>query len=112
MSKTFDDGIVRIYRKENTADPGDKPKVGLSHYADYYFGYNPNGVSLTRATMAQSVNHTISQIIQIDADREIDENCVAEIDGVKFTIVYTQTMLDEEGLWYTLLSLERYRSND
>ena len=36
---TFDDGILKVYRTVNKAEPGNKPVIGLEYKDSYYFGY-------------------------------------------------------------------------
>ena len=33
QDNSFQDGVVKLYRKENTAAPGDMPKEGLAYKA-------------------------------------------------------------------------------
>lgn len=110
---TFDDGIAKIYRESLSSSPGDMPKNELTTIGEFYFGYNEYGVSIARFTSAQSVGHTVSAVINIDVCRDLRELDIVIIDdGTKYRIYQVQHRKDDDGLWYTALSLERYNSDD
>ena len=113
MIKTlsFDSGIATFYRLENIAAKGDAPKKGLVEYGSFFFGYADYGVSIDRDTKAQSVGHRISELINIELNRDIDERFVCKIDGRTFQVYRAQHMKDDAGNLFTQVSLER-RSDD
>ncbi len=110
---TFDDGIARICREVMSSAPGDMPKNGLKEIGSFYYGYSEYGVSVSRYTAAQSVGHTVTAVINIDLCRELCERDVVFLDdGTKCRIYQVQHRKDDAGLWFTVLSLERYNSDD
>lgn len=42
---TFDDGILTVYRTENTAKPGKKPVPKLKVKGKHYFNYGELGIT-------------------------------------------------------------------
>lgn len=110
---TFDDGIARIYRETRVSKPGDMPKNELQELGEYYYGYSEYGVSMSRYTSAQSVGHTVSAVINIDVCRGLRELDVVVLDeDTKYRVYQVQHRKDPDGLWYTVVSLERYNSDD
>ena len=113
MIKTvsLDSGTCEFYKITNTSAKGDAPKKGLVLYKSFYFGYSDYGVSIDRDTKAQSVGHRISELINIELDREIDETYVCKIEGREYQVYRTQHMKDDAGNLYTQVSLERQRDD-
>lgn len=103
---TFDDGIVTIYRLENKAKKGDMPDMKLFYKSSYHFSFEELG--LTRYYTALSAKQLIESVIAIYLDRSILTNDIATMeDGTQFKIVMVQHPMDDDGLRYTRLSLER-----
>lgn len=106
---TFDDGIVKIYRKDNVSKKGDKPRYDLIYKNSYYFSYEKLG--LTRYYTALANNQIIESVISIYQDRSIriDDTVMFE-DDLLFKIVLVQHTVDEDGIKISILSLERFNN--
>lgn len=103
---TFDDGILKIYRTENIAKPGDMPKDELVLKSEHYFGFDVLGYN--RYYTALRAHQNISAVVNIPDYHDISSLDVAELeDGTRFHIRLVQSMKDENGLNITKLTLER-----
>lgn len=103
---TFDDGIVKIYVQQNMADKGDMPKLEEVLKGEYFFAYET--VGFQRYWTAAAHNKQIEAVIDIDLDRTISNNDIVEFeDGTKMNVIQTQHAKDEDGLWFTRLTLEQ-----
>jgi len=103
---TFDDGILKIYRTENTAEPGEMPKEGLTLLSEHFFGFDILGYS--RYYTALQANQSISAVVNIPEWHDIHVLDIAELeDGRRYRIRLAQPMKDENGLNITKLTLER-----
>lgn len=103
---TFDDGILKIYRTENIAKPGDMPKDELVLKSEHYFGFDVLGYN--RYYTALQAHQNISAVVNIPNHHDISSLDVAELeDGTRFYIRLVQPMKDENGLNITKLTLER-----
>lgn len=103
---TFDDGILKIYRKDNAAAPGDMPKEELVLKSEHYFGFDVLGYS--RYYTALQAQQNISAVVNIPDWHDISPLDVAELeDGQQYKIRLSQPMKDENGLNITKLTLER-----
>lgn len=103
---TFDDGILKIYRTENIAKPGDMPKDELVLKSEHYFGFDVLGYN--RYYTALQAHQNISAVVNIPDYHDISSLDVAELeDGTRFHIRLVQSMKDENGLNITKLTLER-----
>ena len=101
----FDDGILKIYSLENTAEKGDKPKEQLVYKSSFYFGYDELGI--TRYYTALTNNQRIECVVNIELDPNVRVLDVVEFeDGSLFRIQLLQRK-KEDGLIYLKLSLER-----
>lgn len=103
---TFDDGILTIYKTENTAAPGAKPNIELIEKDQFYFSFSTVGV--TRYYTALQANRQIDCVVNIPGwtDVSVLDICALE-DGKQFRIPMVQPTLDDQGLRITKLSLER-----
>lgn len=103
---TFDDGVVRIYNVENTAEPGNKPKEALVYKASFYFAYDELGIQ--RHYTALKANELIESVICTHQDRSVKIYDIAVMeDGDQFRIVMLQPTTDKDGIRINKLSLER-----
>ena len=105
---TFDDGIVGIYDISNIAEPGKKPRKGLTLVERFHFGYDTLG--LNRYYTALEANQQIEAVINIPGWNEIHSGrsiAIIEENQKQYTVQFAQPMLDEAGLRITKLSLER-----
>lgn len=103
---TFDDGILKIYRLENTAQKGDMPNEQLVYKSSFYFGFDNLGIS--RYYTALSHNQRIESVVNIEFDTDVRVLDIVEMeDGSYFKIQMLQREKDDDGLIYLKLSLER-----
>ena len=106
MTMTYDDGIVKIYSVVNTADAGDKPKEALEYKTSFYFSYDNLGV--TRYYEALRANQLIEAVINVQWDLSVKTTDVAVMeDGTQYRIAMSQPQVDDDGLRFMRLSLER-----
>ena len=103
---TFDDGILKIYRTENTAGPGRMPQETETLLSEHYFRYDVLGFS--RYYTALQANQSVSAVVNIPEWHDIAVLDIAELeDGRRYRIRLCQPMKDENGLDMTKLTLER-----
>lgn len=108
---TFDDGILKVYRTENTANPGDMPKEKLVLKSEHFFGYDVLGYN--RYYTALQMHQNISAVVNIPEWHDITPLDVAEMeDGQRYKIRLVQPMKDENGLDITKLTLEMVVAQD
>lgn len=102
---TFDDGIVTFYNVENGAAPGDLPVKILKNPTSFYFSEEAIGV--TRYYEAIKANQLIERVIAIYPG-DINTNQIAVFeDGDQYVIRMIQKEVDDFGLKFFKLSLER-----
>lgn len=105
---TFDDGMLSVWTSTNTAQAGDMPVQSLSLKGSYYFAYQT--VGFNRYYTAMGFNQQIDTMVAIDLDRSIHSDDIVVIEGdtsEPMRISQAQHVKDEDGLWYTRLSLTR-----
>lgn len=104
---TFDDGIVGIYEISNIAEPGKKPRKGLSLKERFFFGYDTLGFN--RYYTALQANQQIAAVINTPGWNDIHSGKDIAImeDGNQYTVQLAQKMLDDNNLRITKLTLER-----
>lgn len=105
---TFDDGILSIWTSSNTANAGDMPTQSLTLKGSYYYAYQT--VGFNRYYTAMGFGQQIDSMVAIDIDRSIHSDDIVVIDGdysAPYRISQAQHAKDEDGLWYTRLSLTR-----
>lgn len=94
---TFDDGILTVYRPQNTAGPGDKPVPGLTFRGRYYYGISSLGV--TRYYAAMQAGQDVSAVVAVPGWNDIVTNDVIVLDdGRKYRAEMVQPEMDEFGL--------------
>lgn len=94
---TFDDGILTVYRPQNTAGPGDKPVPGLTFRGRYYYGISSLGV--TRYYAAMQAGQDMSAVVAVPGWNDIVTNDVIVLDdGRKYRAEMVQPETDEFGL--------------
>lgn len=103
---TFDDGILTIKSRTNTAANSMMPSYSYTTKASYYFSFDYLGFSrYYEALKAQTqLEHLVNIADWIDVSTE--DICVLE-DGVNYRIAQVQKIWDRTGLKITKLSLER-----
>ena len=103
---TFDDGILTIYKVENTAQPGQMPVEGLTEKDRYYYGFDTLGIN--RYYTALQAQQQIEAVVNVPGWGDIAATDICALDnGDQFRIVMRQPTLDDNGLRITKLSLER-----
>ncbi len=103
---TFDDGILKVYSVQNTAEKGDKPKLEYSYLNSYYFAYSTVGI--TRYYTAKANNEMIENVVKIYQDRTIKVNDVIEIENNFYKVLLIQHTVDEDFIKISVISLSRY----
>lgn len=94
---TFDDGILTVYRPQNTAGPGDKPVPGLAFIGRHYYGISSLGV--TRYYAAMQAGQDVSAVVAVPGWNDIVTNDVIVLDdGRKYRAEMVQPETDEFGL--------------
>lgn len=81
MLERFNDGVCGIYRVDNIAEPGDKPKDGLVPKLPY-LRYQERVVGVKRFYAAAQANAKIDRVIRIARQRLVsNQDCVILSDG-------------------------------
>lgn len=94
---TFDDGILTVYRPQNTAGPGDQPQPGYIFKGRYYYGFASLGV--TRYYAAMQAGQDVSAVVAVPGWNDIVTNDVIVLDdGRKYRAEMVQPETDEFGL--------------
>lgn len=94
---TFDDGILSVYRPQNTAGPGDQPQPGYIFKGRYYYGFASLGV--TRYYAAMQAGQDVSAVVAVPEWNDIVTNDVIVLDdGRKYRAEMVQPETDEFGL--------------
>lgn len=103
---TLDDGILKIYRVKNIANPGDKPVNGMEFKSEHFFAFETVGIQ--RYYTALQAKSKITELVRIWEDRSItgEDICILE-DKKQYKCSFVQHMKDEEGLGITKITLER-----
>lgn len=103
---TFDDGVLKIYSVQNTAEKGDIPKFEYCYLNSYYFAYSTVGI--TRHYTAKANNELIENVVKIYQDRSIKIDDVIEIENNFYKVLLIQHTVDEDGIKISTISLSRY----
>ena len=101
---TFDDGILTVYRPQNTAGPGDKPVSGLTFRGGYYYSISSLGV--TRYYAARQAGQDVAAVVAVPGWSDIMTNDVIVLDdGRKYRAEMVQPETDAFGLRITRITL-------
>jgi len=101
---TFDDGILTVYRPQNTAGPGDKPQPGYIFKGRYYYSISSLGV--TRYYAAMQAGQDVSAVVAVPGWNDIVTNDVIVLDdGRKYGAEMVQPETDAFGLRITRITL-------
>ena len=101
---TFDDGILSVYRPQNTAGPGDKPQPGLTFRGRYYYSISSLGV--TRYYAAMQAGQDVSAIVTVPGWDDIITNDIVILDdGRQYWAEMVQPETDAFGLRITRITL-------
>ncbi|WP_305181340.1 hypothetical protein [Dubosiella newyorkensis] len=55
---------------------------------------------------AEHYDHHLDAVIDIDLDRGLHSGMICNIDETNYRVMHVQHRKDQEGLWFTRLSLE------
>ena len=89
QTQTFNDGVVKIYKVENTALPGDMPKEGL--ILQNSLRYHERTVGITRKYAALQSNKEVNFVIRCPEVRAVETNYIAVlIDEKQYRISWIQ----------------------
>lgn len=105
-----DAGVCRIYRVENTAEPGMKPVFNRLLKAEQLF--EERTVGITRYNTALQNNQRIDLVARIWRDKSIGTDDRCEIDGLDYHIRQVQHTKNEDGILVTDLALERMDADE
>ncbi|WP_085833845.1 hypothetical protein [Clostridium merdae] len=87
--QTHNDGTVRVYRVDNIALPGNKPKEGL--VLKHTLRYKERTVGLTRVRLALQTGAEVSYVLRVPRLREVSPQDVAvPNDGLQYRITRVQ----------------------
>lgn len=107
---TYDDGIVKFYNLENTAEKGDKPHNQLVFVTAEYFSEKTVGVQRFFTAMANKVR--IDKVIDVQKNTGIIPNQIAvDESGNQFEVIMVQLVKDENNLNQCRISLSRLEEN-
>lgn len=84
----FNDGSASLYRVDNIANPGDKPKEGLVLKVHLHFGEMSVGVQ--RYYQAMEAKVRIDRLIRTPMFRDVSTQDVCVIDGKQYRILQGQ----------------------
>ena len=94
---TYDDGILTVYRPQNTAGPGDKPQPGLKFIGRHYYSISSLGV--TRYYAAMQAGQDVSAVVAVPGWNDIITNDIVILDdGRQYRAEMVQPETDEFGL--------------
>ena len=103
---TFDDGILTVYKMVNIAEAGTKPVYGLEFKEQFYFGFDVLGYN--RYYVALHTNSTIEAVVDIPEWGDVEAVDIVVLEsGRQYKISMVQRLIDDDGLRFTKLSLER-----
>ena len=101
---TFDDGILTVYRPQNTAGPGDKPQPGLKFIGRHYYSISSLGV--TRYYAAMQAGQDVSAVVAMPGWDDIITNDIVILDnGRQYWAEMVQPETDAFGLRITRITL-------
>lgn len=87
--QTHNDGIVKIYRVDNIAQPGNKPQEGL--VLKHALRYKERTVGITRVRLALQTGAEISYVLRCPRLRDVSPQDVAiPNDGRQYRITMVQ----------------------
>lgn len=106
---TFDDGILTVKTRTNTAANSLMPVYSYTQKAQYFFGFDYVGYNRYFEAMKAQVQ--IEHVVNVPEWIDIDGADVVELeDGVMYRLAQIQRTWNEDGLKITKLSLERVKN--
>lgn len=111
ITQAFNDGIVRVYSVEDTAQPGFKPIKGLQPLVE--LRYEERKLGIQRFFSGQQYQVNISRVIRVPTPpMELTTQCVAVTEkGTQYNIRLVQFVRDIYPPCYDL-TLERISQNE
>ena len=113
----FDSGIIKIYKKQNTAEAGFKPQYSYTLFHETNYGERTVGIQ--RYNTALQNDARIEQLVRIPSwypDSGTKYVAVLEPysheDGTVYELYQVQQLLNEDNLPCTDLSLIRFEGID
>ena len=101
---TYDDGILTVYRPQNTAGPGDQPQPGLTFRGRYYYSISSLGV--TRYYAAMQAGQDVAAVVTVPGWDDIMTNDIVVLDdGRQYWAEMVQPETDAFGLRITRITL-------
>lgn len=95
QTQSFNDGVVGIYKVENTALPGDMPKEGL--VLQQTLRYHERTVGITRKYAALQSNKEVNFVIRCSEVRTVETDYIAVlVDEKQYRISWIQYPEDIE----------------
>ncbi len=91
QTQTFNDGVAKIYKVSNIAEPGNKPKDGLILRLESPLPYDEKTVGMGRFWAAKQEQTKIERLLRfprINCVRR--EDIVIPVDGEQYKIVQVQ----------------------
>lgn len=99
-----DDGILSIYKLENTAPPGYPPQEQKVLVCTAY--YSEQRVGVTRAYLAAGAQQQIDLLVRCWNTPELETAAeYAEVNGEQYRITLKQKVIDEDAIDLTLVRL-------
>ena len=106
--ETFNDGVCRIYKLENTAEPGLMPHLEPTLYKKMNFAYKTIGVKRNYEALQAMVR--LDEMIEIMLDRGVSTQDIVVIEEVQYKIKQVQHKKDTYPET-SLLSLQKLEEN-
>lgn len=106
--ETFNDGVCRIYKLENTAEPGLMPHLEPTLYKKMNFDYKTIGVKRNYEALQAMVK--LDEMISIMLDRGVSTQDIVVIEDVQYKIKQVQHKKDTYPET-SLLSLQKLEEN-
>lgn len=93
--QTFNDGILKVYKVRNIANPGDRPKDGLTLKLLKPLRYAELKVFDSKFWSASQNNTKIERLLRVPRTDQVQrEDKVIPIDGQQYEIVQIQYPID------------------
>lgn len=97
LTQTFNDGVLKIYRVDNIAEPGNMPKQGIIPKFNKAIPYEERVVGITRNSMAKQEQSSIEQLVRIPRLNNISvHDVVTLIDEKQYDVYQAQYINDTE----------------
>lgn len=107
---TFDDGILKIYKVENSAPSGSEPVEQLHFKEECY--YHQEALGYNRYYTALQAHQKIDMVVDVPDWIDVSANdvCIPEND-LQYTVNFVQKSYDDNNLKITKITLGRLGEN-